>query len=182
MGNSISSPPSSTSLSLFRNDLDRLDREKANKDWVTSELKSLGKSLDNTSKIATEAEEKAGGQHMCVKEKDIEKLQAWHDKFMSWKMGGILALIVAVSAGIAQYFSLKDAVDDGAQDRIVMQETLKTIAADKVTVSKKAIKEVVRDMTENERIVSEKRNKKRNEEIRKLFKEVVAEVRADIKP
>jgi len=170
MGVESSAPPKSTGGWSW---VQRALTEKADEKWVESEIKGVRDFLDDTKKIALKAKKVAESTHMCNKEEDIKQLKTFQYKLTSFKIPAIITVITFVIAAAGQYFTLKDAVEDGNQDQVVIQKTLKAIEQ-----KQKDTSVVIEKMkTEDPR-----QDRKQNEELREMFREVLAEVRADIKP
>ena len=103
---------------------------------MDSELKSLGRVLEDTKTTATEAKNKAEKPHLCKQEIEIGKLREWQLKAMNLKIPLIISLLVLIIAAVGQYFTLRDGVDDAREDLILVRETLKEIKENREENSK----------------------------------------------
>lgn len=161
-------PPFSGYWAWVRDEL----KTKASEKWVSSELSSLRRMFDDTKTVATDARKIAEKPYICNQTKEIEKLKGWQDKVSNWKIPVIISIVALIISAAGQYFSLKDSVDDGNQDRALMQETLKKIEEQQAESSK-----VIEDIKRQD----EQREKKRNEELREMFKDMTSEMRKEPK-
>ena len=126
--------------------------------------------FDDTKATATDARKVAEKPYVCSQMREIDKLKEWQDKISNWRIPVIISIVVLIISAAGQYFSLKDGVEDGKQDRILMQETLKKIEMQQAESSK-----IIEDIKRQD----EQREKKRNEELKVLFKNMTSEMRKE---
>lgn len=160
------SPPSSSkaSISMYRDTL----AKKADEKWVESELESLGKTLDETKKIALSAKRKAGEPHGCLHEDVIKDVGNWKNiRFMA-----VIAFLVVAGGVLASYFALKDKVEDTEEAMIEYKAGMASVKADlaEVKIDIQQVKSIVKEDRKRE---SEK-DKKQIEEIRLVITEAIA--------
>jgi len=171
-GSRTSDSPS-TSL---RREIDKLDRDKANKEATRTKFGELEKDLDETKRIALSARKKAG-THECHQEermKSVEGKSAGWNKFFR---GLVIALIVG-GFGAGGYFVK---IELTKADKTEVQAVKKDVTTMKSDVSEmKRSQEKIEDYLEPDAQLE--LEKKKMKLLKEAMKEAVHEARADIQP
>lgn len=162
-------PPFSGYWAWVRDEL----KTKAGEKWVMSELSSLKRMFDDTQMTARDTKKIAEKPYVCTQKREIEKLKTWQDKVTNWRIPVILSIVVLILSAAGQYFSLKDGVEDGNEDRTAMQKTLEKIQDQQIETSR-----IIEDL----KWQSEKNEESRDREMQLLFKKTTAKPKSESKP
>ena len=163
-GKSSIPPPFTGYWAWVRDEL----RTKANEKWVTSEISAIKRMIDDTKVTAVDARRSAEKPYICAQERTIEELRDFQKSLTNWKIPIIISVVLLILSAAGQYYTLKDSVDDGTEDREQVQETLKKIEQKQEETSKVVQEMKIREMRQDDEL---------NEEIRVMFKEIVEELK-----
>lgn len=127
MAKSDSNIPGSPSFSSFRREFDyvkenikedivEIKKLKADRSYVVPEFESIKREVDKMGVLIQELQKK---KHYCFKievietmQKSIDTIKNVIDSWKSIKIGAVVIIITMISAVIANYFSLKNSVDN----------------------------------------------------------------------
>ena len=132
---------------------DREMDKKADQQWVESERDRMFLAIEQAKSIAKEAKRKAEERHV--------------------KVGTIVSLLVLLLAGVAQYYSLKDKVEDTSEAVIELKSFVTEIKVDVDEVSQ-AMETHLRWTADQEQ-VNTKNDKKQLEAIASVVKDAIKE-------
>lgn len=125
--------------------------KKANKEWVESELKALGKDEIETRKIALSGKKKAEMPHECSQEETIDEIMKTINGWKTVKLGAVISFIVLIAAGLAQFFALKAKADENGKAVTQIQQSVEVIGGD-VEKTGKAVEDHLEWTEEQERL------------------------------
>lgn len=162
-------PPNNGYWNWVREEL----RSKANEKWVTSEISALKRMVDDTKVTAVDARKEAGKPYSCSQMKAIEELRDWQRGITNWKIPVIISIVLLILSAAGQYYTLKDSVEDGAEDREMFKETLIEIQKQQQETSK-----IVSDI----QVRNEAKDEELNEELKEFFEELVEDLKDSDRP
>lgn len=166
----IETPPylskaSSTSISMLRQSV----REKADEKWVEATISPLKEDITEIKKIALSAKKRAMEPHGCNQEQAIKDIKKTMNGWKNIKIGAVISVVVLSSAVIAQFFALKNGVQNNQTAITDVQEDLSHVNG--VVVEARIEVQEVKAIVEDEQKTKVKQDKKQIQEIKSAIKE-----------
>ncbi len=162
-------PPAGAAKSSTQRELDRLGREKANKEATKIQLESMKEDIDETKSIAISARNKSMS-HTCVQE---ERMSSW-DKWFKGIMITVVGAVVVVGSFMAVVFYTK--ADASDVEAVKMDVTAIKSDVSDIQLSQERIEEALDPKSQLEL------EAQRLALIKQAMKEAVREVKLDIRP